>query len=178
MAPRMASYRPHSRKNEHTAPNRPRMNPSTTNGRRIKPFVAPDHAHDGDLLAAVEHGKLDRIGNDDERHDEQHGRDAGRNNGQHVADRGHGVGDRRIGIDGRNAGHLLQRVDGLLQLGVVLQRDDVLVAHGLGGHAVVHDGVIFLDERLQSLLAGDEAGIRDIVDQIDTGADALGLASV
>lgn len=32
-------------------------------------------------------------------------------------------------------GHLLQRVDGLLQLGVVLQRDDVLVAHGLGGHA-------------------------------------------
>lgn len=72
-------------------------------------------------------------------------------------------------------GHLLQRVDGLLQLGVVLQRDDVLVAHGLGGHAVVHDGVIFLDERLQSLLAGDEAGIRDIVDQIDTGADALGL---
>ena len=83
--------------------------------------------------------------------------------------------DCRIGIDGRNAGHLLQRVDGLLQLGVVLQRDDVLVAHGLGGHAVVHDGVIFLDERLQSLLAGDEAGIRDIVDQIDAGADALGL---
>ena len=115
MAPRMASYRP-IRGRTSTRAQQAEDEALDHKRQTDKAVRCADHAHDGDLLAAVEHGKLDRIGNDDERHDEQHGRDAGRNNGQHVADRGHGVGDRRIGIDGRNAGHLLQRVDGLLQL--------------------------------------------------------------
>ena len=112
-----------------------------------------DHLHNRDLLAAIHHGQLDCIGNDDERNDQQHGGNRAGGDIEHGADRGQRIGRAR----GR---HRLPRRRRPFRARASSRRPwrcpqecDELVAHGAGVQPLIQGGVGIADEVLQRLVA-------------------------
>lgn len=160
MAPRMASYRPHSRKNEHTAPSRPRMKPSTTNGIRMNEFVAPTI-----FMIAISSLReyianltvFEMISSDTTNSTAMITADAMFSTFWHRLE---AVDDliRRIHVR-----HAVDRADlrlGLLHQAVVLQRDDIAVAERRGVQTVEHRvAVHFFDKTVERFVARDIFGL-------------------
>ena len=137
------------------------------------------HFHDGDLIAAVEGGELDGVGDDEHRHQQQYGDKGDGDDPRHVADGNEAVGHRLIGAGLGDARHLLHRVAGGHDLIRVGDMDHVAVAEHLRQQVAVHAlGVVFGHVGIPCLGAGHEGAVLHVVHGLHLGLERTGLILV